>query len=85
MRQIHQLEQFIDQIPPWGQFLIALFLLVFSILSLYGRYNTKVGSKVFSKIPADQIRSNWGHIIGYTIIPIIVTVGYFVLLAERYL
>ncbi len=85
MRQFQQLQQLIDQIPPWGQIAIAILLVLYSILSIYGRINTRVGAKVFSKIPESEIRTNKVHIVSYTIIPVIVTVGYLYLLSQRHL
>lgn len=84
MRPLRQLEGLIDALPVWGQFAIAAGLIIFSILSIYGRINVAVGAKVFSKIPADEIRSNIPHIIGYTVIPVIVTIGYLLLLTSKY-
>ncbi len=68
----------------WGQILIGLFLVVYSILSVYGRMNPSVGKKLFSKIPKSEIRTNKLHILSYTVVPIIVTLGYFVLLFNKY-
>ena len=83
MRILRQLEAQIDQMPQWAQILVGVFLVVYSILSIYGRINPRVGKKVFSKIPEAEIRTNKGHIIGYTVIPVIVTIGYFFLLCSR--
>ena len=84
MRILRQLEGLIDGLPPWGQILLGVALLAYSILSIYGRVNVSVGKKIFSKVPEDQIRSNWVHIIGYTVVPVIVTVGYFFLLYAKH-
>jgi hypothetical protein len=51
---------------------------------VYGRFNPGVGKKIFSKIPESEIRTNKIHILGYTVIPVIVTVGYFFLLFNKY-
>ncbi len=84
MRLLRQLEGLIEGLPPWGQVLLGLFLGAYSILSVYGRFNPGVGKKLFSKIPESEIRTNKIHILGYTVIPVIVTVGYFFLLFNKY-
>lgn len=84
MRILRQLEGLIDGLPPWGQILLGVALLAYSILSIYGRVNVSVGKKIFSKVPEDQIRSNWVHIIGYTVVPVIVTAGYYLLLYTKH-
>jgi len=76
MRMLDNLSPLIDQMPPWAQWLVAAGLVLFSIVSIYGRINVKFGAKVFSKVPAEEIRTNIPHIIGYTVIPVIVTVVY---------
>ncbi len=70
-----------DKVPHWGRMIIALTLLIFSLLSLYSRLDLRVGSRLFKKIPDHEIRTNWSHIIRYTIVPLILTVFYFILLA----
>lgn len=77
--RLRQVETFIETAPMWAQIAMGLFLVVISIGSIYGRINTKFGAKVFTKIPADQIRTNWGHIIGYTVMPVLATLCYFYL------
>jgi len=84
MRPLHQLSQMLDTLPVWGQVLIAIGLVAYSILAIYGRINLKFGEKAFSKIPGDQIRSNVPHIIQYTVIPVFVTIGYLTLLVAKY-
>lgn len=71
-----------DKVPHWGQMIIALALLIFSLLSLYGRLDLRVGSRLFKKTPDHEIRTNVGHIIRYTIVPLILTVFYFILLVS---
>jgi len=71
-----------DKVPHWGRMIIALALLLFSLLSLYGRLDLRVGSRLFKKIPDHEIRTNWGHIIRYTVIPLILTVFYLTLLVS---
>lgn len=84
MRQLRQLSLVLDSMPVWGQILLAIGLALYCIVSVYGRINTKFGAKVFSKIPEDQINTDKFHIMQYTFIPLIVTVGYLVLLAAKY-
>ena len=84
MRFLRQLEGLIEGWPLWGQILLGVALLAYSVLSIYGRFNTTLGSKIFSKIPEEEIRTNWIHIIGYTIVPVIITVGYFLLLYSKH-
>ena len=55
--RLRQVETFIETAPMWAQIAMGLFLVVISIGSIYGRINTKFGAKVFTKIPADQIRT----------------------------
>ena len=82
-RQLRQLSDIIDQVPPWGQALIAVGLICFSLLSIYGRINTTFGAKIFSKIPEKDIRTNKAHITQYTVIPVMVTISYLFLLADN--
>ena len=85
MRLLRQLEGLIEGWPLWAQLLVGVALLAFSLASIYGRFNPSFGAKVFSKIPEDQIQSNWAHIIGYTIIPVIVTIGYAFILYSKHM
>jgi len=71
-----------DKLPHWGRMIVALTLLLFSLLSLYGRLDLRVGSRLFKKIPDHEIRSNWSHIVLYTILPLVLTVFYYSLLAS---
>ncbi len=84
MKTLRQLQGLVDQMPLWGQVLVGIGLLVYSVLSIYGRMNPNFGKKIFSKIPAEEIRTNKIHIIGYTIIPVVVTIGYLILLGLKY-
>lgn len=84
MRALRQLEALIDQMPLWGQIAVGAFLVIYSILSVYGRINPSLGRKVFSKIPESEIRTNKPHIMGYTVIPVLVTIGYLILLINKY-
>lgn len=79
MRILRQLGDVIHSLPVWGQVLLGLALTAFSIASVYGRFNTRFGAKVFSKIPESEIRTNVFHIVWYTVIPALATV-YFLLL-----
>jgi hypothetical protein len=74
----------LDSMPVWIQFALAAFLVVYCIVSVYGRFNVNFGAKVFSKIPPHEIRSNQGHILQYTGIPLAVTIGYLILLWARH-
>ena len=85
MRLLRQLEGLIEGWPLWAQLLVGVALLAFSVASIYGRINTSFGVKVFSKVPEDQIRSNWIHIIGYTVVPVIVTIGYAFILYSKHM
>lgn len=84
MRQLRQLSQLLESMPVWAQILVAVFLTAYAIASIYGRVNIAVGRHVFSKIPPEEIRTNTGHIIQYTVIPVIVWVGFLVLLASHH-
>lgn len=83
MRQLSQLSQLLDAMPVPVRIAVALFLVAYSVVAIYGRINLEFGAKVFSTIPPEEIRTNIGHIFQYTIIPIIVTIGYLSLLAAR--
>lgn len=74
----------LDSIPVWAQILIAIGLVAYSIVAIYGRINLKFGTKAFSKIPSDQIRSNIPHIIQYTVVPMMVTIGYLAMLVAKH-
>ena len=84
MRALDRFEGLVDGLPPWGQIVLALCLVAFSVLSVYGRINTRFGGKIFSKIPDSEIRTNSFHILRYTIIPVIITLGYLTLLLKKY-
>ncbi len=84
MRQLRQLSGLLDSMPVPVQILVGLLLVAYTLVAVYGRFNLAFGAKVFSKIPPDEIRANTGHIIQYTVIPAIVTVGYLVLLFAKY-
>ena len=73
-----------QNLPMWGQMLIAFGLICFSCVSLYGRINLEFGEKIFAKIPKQKIRSNVGHIFMYTVSPIGVTIGYIAFLLKQY-
>jgi len=83
MRILANFSHLLDQMPPWAQWLVGAGLVLFSIISIYGRINVNFGTKVFSKVPADQIRTNVPHIIGYTVLPCIVTVIYLYLFITK--
>ena len=68
MKILRELEQWNATLPVWGQALIFIALVLFSVLSVYGRINTGFGAKLFSRVSEDQIRSNIGHIVQYTVI-----------------
>ena len=70
--------------PVWLQVAIAIGLVAYSFVSVYGRINLQFGAKAFSKIPESEIRENKAHIIQYTVIPLLVTVGYLGLLVTKY-
>jgi|688.fasta_scaffold2005835_1 hypothetical protein len=85
MRQLRQLSQLLETMPFPARIAVALFLVAYSVVAIYGRINVEFGAKVFSKIPPEQIRTNMGHIFQYTIVPVIVTIGYITLLAATFL
>ncbi len=82
--RLRQLNTLLDGMPPWAQFALAGFLVLYAVVSIYGRINTKFGAKVFSKIPEREIRTNVSHIVSYTIVPVVVCIGYLVLLASKW-
>ena len=84
MSQLRQLSEMLDTMPVWLQFAIAAALVAYSFVSVYGRINLQFGAKAFSKIPMDEIRENKAHIFQYTVIPLIVTIGYLALLVAKY-
>lgn len=77
---LFKLSRLLETIPVWGQILIAIFLVGFSIVSVYGRIDLGFGAKAFSRIPRHRLRSDVGHIVQYTVIPVITTIGFLVLL-----
>lgn len=80
MQQLRQISELIETWPPVVQVGILVALVIFSILSIYGRVDINVGAKLFSNVPKEEIRTNWFHIIRYTIIPVLITFGYVILL-----
>lgn len=68
------------KVPQWGQIVIAITLLTISLASLYGRLDLSMGSRLFKQLPDHEIRTNWGHITLFTIVPLLLTVLYFSLL-----
>lgn len=85
MRQLRQLSQLLDSFPVWLQFGIAIGLVAFSLVAVYGRIDVRFGAKVFSKIPPEEIQTNKSHIYQYTVVPVLVTLGYLALLAGKYM
>ena len=83
MRVLNQLETMIDQMPGWTQLLVAVGLVLYTAISIYGRINVRVGQKVFSRVSAEELRSNMPHIIKYTVVPAVVCIGYIALLATK--
>lgn len=84
MKMLRQLDAMLGDMPPWVQFAIATFLTAYAIASVYGRFNVSFGKRIFSKIPQEEIQSNVGHIISYTVVPCIVWLGFLGLLAIRH-
>ena len=84
MRLLYQLENMVHQWPLWAQLGAGAFLVVYSVASVYGRINPRFGIKIFSRVPEAEIRTNKGHIISYTVVPVIVTVGYALILLRLY-
>lgn len=81
---LRQLSNLLGVLPVWAQVAIALFLVSFSVVTVYGRMNVDFGAKVFSRVPKEEIRTDKGHIFEYTVVPVIVTAGYLILLFARY-
>ncbi|MCG8590327.1 MAG: hypothetical protein MJE66_13645 [Proteobacteria bacterium] len=82
MRQLRQLSELVDNLPVWAQLAIAVALVAYSLVAIYGRIDLDFGAKAFSKIPRDQIRTNTAHIVQYTVVPLLVTIGYLVILVR---
>jgi len=68
-----------DSMSPGLKIFLGIWFVGMSILSVYARINTKFGAKIFTKVPENELRTNMWHITEYTIIPIIVTIFYLVL------
>ena len=68
------LTKHVETLPLWAQIAFGLALLSFTLVSIYGRVNLKVRARVFSKVPEDEIRTDWSHIIRYTVVPAVVCV-----------
>ncbi len=84
MRQLRQLSELLNTMPVWVQFAIAAGLIAYSCASVYGRFNLEFGAKVFSNVAKNEIRENKSHIFQYTVMPLLVTIGYLGLLAVTY-
>ncbi len=84
MRMLRQLSAMLDSLPVWAQFTIGGALVLYSIISIYGRIDVRFGARVFSKIPPNEIRSNQSHVFQYTGFPLAVTIGYLILLWAKY-
>jgi hypothetical protein len=84
MRQLHQLSRLIDDMPIWAQIAIALFLTAYSVASIYARLNPSFGKSFFSKVPPEELRTNFGHIFQYTVVPCIVWIGFLLLLVDHH-
>ncbi len=76
MRILHDIEAIFEASPVWLRVLLLVFFVLFSFLSIYGRLNLNVGSKLFARIPRQQIRTNLWHISTYTVIPVVITAVY---------
>lgn len=74
--RIRQVETFITGTPLWAQVVMGVVLLVVALGSVYGRINRRFGAKVFTKIPPEEIRTNWAHIAKYTIAPLFAAAYY---------
>jgi hypothetical protein len=84
VRQLRRLNQLLESMPVWAQILVAVFLTAFAVATIYGRIDPAIGRRLFSRIPTEEIRTNVGHIIQYTVIPVIVWIGFLVLLASHH-
>lgn len=78
MLRTRQIESLIDNAPEWALVGIGVLLLAITIGSIYGRMNDDFGAKIF-RIPKEQVRANWGHIMWLTVVPFFVTLYYFYL------
>ncbi|MFC1705194.1 hypothetical protein ACFL59_00045 [Planctomycetota bacterium] len=76
MRQLQQVQQLIDQLPGWAQLLVGALLVAFSVVSIYARVNTRFGARVFSRVPPERLRTNYLHVVQYTLTPVLVTIVY---------
>lgn len=83
MHQLQQLDILIELSPPWSRIAMAIVLIAFSSIGIYGGINLDFGHKAFTRIPRSEIRSNWPHIFRYTISPLIMTIGYLYLLITK--
>ncbi len=84
MRALEQLSRLYDSMPIWLRVVVGLFLVGFSFASVYGRIDTRFGRSLFSRIPESEIRSDVGHILGYTVVPVLVTLGFAALVITRW-
>ena len=83
MREIRQLIRMIDVLPGFIQILIAAFLVAFCAVSVYSRINTGFGARLFDRISKDSFNNGMPHVISYTVIPILVTLGYLLILMVK--
>lgn len=83
MTQLRQLSELFDRMPMAVVAGVAIGLVVYSVVATYGRINLDFGAKVFSRVPRERLRSDVFHITRYTVIPVVVTLGFLALLAVR--
>jgi len=77
MRLLRNLPTLVEQMPFWAQILVGALLVMMTVSSIYGRINVGFGNKIFSRASEETIRSDIGHIIQYTVIPVAATLVYF--------
>jgi hypothetical protein len=81
---LRNLLRLMDEMPVWAQLVVAALLVLYAVASVYGRIDTRFGSKIFSRIPERELRTNMGHIFQYTVMPVIVCLGFLFVLIARH-
>ena len=76
MKALFNLNELKESMPIWAQIAIAAFLVSYSAWSVYCRINVEYGARTFSRVAPGKVRTDIGHMIKYTIIPVIVTVWF---------
>ncbi|MAS92132.1 MAG: hypothetical protein CMO55_02955 [Verrucomicrobiales bacterium] len=73
-----------EVMPIYAQIFVGAIIFAFAAASVYSRINLNFGAKTFSGIPREQLRTNVGHILVYTGIPVVLAIAFFTMVAIYY-